>query len=63
MTDLPRGIGAPATRALDAVGIGSLEQVAGASTAELLALHGVGARAITVLAEALADHGLAALRP
>lgn len=63
MSDLPRGIGAPATRALTAAGLTTLEQVAGASSAELLALHGVGSRAIRVLTEALAEHGLAPLRP
>ena len=63
MSDLPRGIGAPATRALTAAGLTTLEQVAGASSAELLALHGVGPRAIRVLTEALAEHGLAPLRP
>ena len=63
MSDLPRAIGVPATRALQAAGFDSLEQVAGASIAELLALHGVGPRAITVLDEALAAHDLAPLRP
>jgi len=61
VTDLPR-IGAPATRALGSIGVTTLEDVAGRSSAELLALHGLGPRAITILTAALAEHGLAALR-
>ena len=60
MTALPR-IGAPATRALASIGITSLEDVAGRSTDELLALHGFGPRAIRILTEALAAEGLAPL--
>lgn len=60
MTALPR-IGAPATRALAGIGVESLEQVAGRNRAELLALHGFGPRAITLLDEALATAGLAPL--
>lgn len=56
-TPLPR-IGAPATRALRAVGITTLEQVAGMAEAELVALHGVGPMAIDRLREALAGRGL-----
>ncbi|MCM6775138.1 DNA-binding protein [Nocardia sp. CDC159] len=60
MTDstLPHGIGAPATRALNAVGYTELEQLAGVPEAELLALHGVGPKAIRVLRAALAERGL-----
>lgn len=54
--DLPK-IGAPATRALAAVGITRLDQVADRSTAELLDLHGVGPRAIRILEAALAARG------
>lgn len=57
-TPLPR-IGAPATRALNAVGITSLEQVAATTQDELAALHGVGPMALDRLAEALAERGLA----
>ncbi|MEV6070359.1 DNA-binding protein [Nocardia sp. NPDC052001] len=56
---LPRGIGAPATRALTAAGYRRLEQLAGVSEAELLALHGVGPKAIRLLGAALAEQGLA----
>ncbi len=58
MTALP-GIGAPATRALGAVGITTLEQVTDWTRRDLLALHGVGPRAIRILDAALADRGLA----
>ncbi|WP_327142254.1 helix-hairpin-helix domain-containing protein [Nocardia sp. NBC_01327] len=60
MTDstLPRGIGAPATRALTAAGYLRLEQLAGVSADTLLALHGVGPKAIRLLKEALSAQGL-----
>ncbi|MFI8287770.1 DNA-binding protein [Streptomyces sp. NPDC085614] len=57
-TGLPRGIGAPATRALTAAGYTRLDQLAGVPTAELLRLHGVGPKAVRVLREALGEHGL-----
>jgi len=56
-TPLPRSIGAPATRALRAEGVTTLEQVRTWSAAELAALHGVGPMAITRLREALDDRG------
>ena len=62
MTALPR-IGAPATRALAAVGVTSLEEVAGRDEADLLALHGFGPRALGILADALAEAGLDPLAP
>ncbi|WP_147918088.1 hypothetical protein [Ruania zhangjianzhongii] len=55
-TDLP-AIGRPATRALVTAGITDLDQVAARSESELLALHGVGPRAVRILADALADQG------
>jgi hypothetical protein len=57
--DLPAGIGRPATQTLFGVGVTTLEQVARHSRAELLALHGVGPKAVCVLAEALEQRGLA----
>ena len=57
-TPLPRGIGAPATRALRAEGVTSLELVVGWTAAELAELHGVGPIAIERLADALAERGL-----
>jgi hypothetical protein len=56
--ELPTGIGKPATRALFGAGVRTLEQLAEWSEADLLALHGVGPKAVRVLREALADHGL-----
>lgn len=55
-TSLPR-IGAPANRALAAIGVTTLEQVAGRSRSELQALHGIGPHAIRVLEETLAARG------
>ena len=55
--DLPR-IGAPATRALEAVGCSRLSQVAELSEAELLAMHGVGPKAVRILSETLVAKGL-----
>ncbi|MET9524318.1 hypothetical protein [Streptomyces coeruleorubidus] len=57
--DLPTGIGRPATQALRGAGVTTLEQVAQHSRAELLALHGVGPKAVRVLSEALEQRGLA----
>jgi hypothetical protein len=57
-TALPN-VGAPATRALAAEGIDSLEAVATRTERELLALHGVGPGAIRILAGHLAAAGLA----
>lgn len=52
--DLPAAIGRPATRALAGAGIVTLSDVARLGDAELLALHGVGPRAVRILREALA---------
>lgn len=57
--ELSRGIGRPATRALALKGYTALEQLTDVSERELLALHGVGPKAVRVLREALAEHGLA----
>jgi hypothetical protein len=56
-TPIPR-IGAPATRALRAAGLVTLESLATVNEAEVAALHGVGPMAIDRLREALADAGL-----
>ncbi len=56
--DLPP-IGRPANSALLQAGITTLAQVATHSSAELLALHGVGPKAVRILATALAERGLA----
>lgn len=56
--DLPDSIGKTAARELSANGISSLRQVASCSRKELLAIHGVGPKAISILEEALAGKGL-----
>ena len=55
--DLPRGIGAPATRALIGAGYTSLDQLAGASAKELAALHGFGPKALRIIRETLEEQG------
>lgn len=57
MTELP-AIGRPARGALEAQGVTTLEQVADLSERELLAVHGVGPKAVRVLREALTAAGL-----
>lgn len=50
---LPAAIGKPATRALLAAGVRTMSDVAARSEEELLALHGMGPKAMRVLQEAL----------
>jgi hypothetical protein len=57
-TSLPRSIGAPATRALNAAGYSTLEQLDGVPATELERLHGIGPRALRLLEEALRERGL-----
>ncbi len=61
MSPLPR-ISRPANRALAEIGVVTLEDAAKYSAKQLLALHGVGPKAIRILEPALALKGLA-LRP
>lgn len=56
--DLPDGIGKTAARELSANGITNLQAVATRSRKELLAIHGVGPKAIGILGAALASKGL-----
>lgn len=56
--DLLNEIGKTAGRELAANGVTNLEQVASHTTKELLAIHGVGPKAIRILGEALAAKGL-----
>jgi len=51
-------IGAPATRALAAQGITRLADLTHHRSEDLLALHGVGPRAIRILTAALGDQGM-----
>jgi hypothetical protein len=57
--DLPDEIGKTAARELALNRITSLEKVAGRTRDELLAIHGVGPKAIRILGEALTARGLA----
>ncbi|MBB2911056.1 hypothetical protein FHS43_002321 [Streptosporangium becharense] len=56
-SDLPE-VGAPARRALTGAGHTRLERLADVTEAELLALHGVGPKAVGILREALSRRGL-----
>lgn len=51
-------LAAPARRALSAAGYTTLEQLAHTSEAEIRSLHGIGPKALNVLNQALAEHGL-----
>jgi hypothetical protein len=61
--DLPAGIGKTAARGLSVNRITDLRQVADYSREELLAIHGVGPKAIAILADALAARGLDFRKP
>ena len=54
---LPK-IGGPATRALAAQGITRLADLTHHRSEDLLALHGVGPRAIRILTAALSEQGM-----
>ena len=60
--DRPGGlpfIGGPARDALEVAGVTRLDQLPAWTEKELLALHGVGPKAVRMLREALAERGLA----
>ena len=57
-SDLPTGLAKPAQRALAGAGYSHLEQLTRVSEKELLALHGMGPKALRLLREALAEKGL-----
>lgn len=56
--DLPPSIGRPATQAMLGAGLTTLEQVATQSESELLAMHGVGPKAVRILRDVLAAQGM-----
>jgi predicted flap endonuclease-1-like 5' DNA nuclease len=56
---LPAGIGRPATGALALAGYTRLEQLTRITEREVLALHGVGPKAVRILRERLSERGLA----
>jgi DNA-directed RNA polymerase alpha subunit len=59
MTDWPKGVGAPAARALTAAGFTDLTDLAGVPERDLAGLHGMGPKAVGILKAALAERGLA----
>jgi predicted flap endonuclease-1-like 5' DNA nuclease len=58
-TEFPHGIGKVARRELALNGYTRYEQLTNVSAAELLRIHGIGPKAIRILAEELATRGLA----
>lgn len=56
-SDLPK-TSAPAQRALEGIGVQNLRQLSRHSEKEILALHGMGPKAMRILRQALADNGL-----
>jgi predicted flap endonuclease-1-like 5' DNA nuclease len=54
--DLPN-IGRPARGALHVIGVTTLAEVAQMTEEELLAIHGVGPKAVRILEQTLADQG------
>ena len=55
--DLPR-IGRPANSALLAAGVSTLAEVAKIGRRNLLAMHGIGPKAVRILSESLAEQGI-----
>lgn len=57
-TEFPRGIGKPATRALTEAGWTTYAVLTTITAKQLLALHGVGPKAVRILTEELAARDL-----
>ena len=57
-TPIPRGIGAPARRAMAHAGLETLEQVVHFGKRELSNLHGMGVKTMAQLEDAMDEHGL-----
>ena len=57
-SDLPRGVGRPARRALAEAGYTRLEQLTEVREAEILKLHGVGPKAVGEIRCALVEKGM-----
>jgi hypothetical protein len=53
----PAGMGGPALRALHGAGVRSMADLEARTEAELLALHGMGGKAMGILRDALAASG------
>ena len=54
----PKGLAAPARRALAAAGYSDLTQLAGVPVSTLKQLHGMGPKALRLLQEAMKEQGL-----
>ena len=59
----PKGMGQPALRALATLGISEVDQAAEFTERQLLALHGMGPKAIGILREALHAKGKSFAEP
>jgi hypothetical protein len=59
----PKGVGKPALRALASAGLDRLDQMTGVTESELLALHGVGPKAIGIIKVALRAQGKSLAKP
>jgi predicted flap endonuclease-1-like 5' DNA nuclease len=57
-TEFPHGIGKVATRELALNGYTTYEQLTHVTAKQLLAIHGIGPKAIRILGEELATRGL-----
>jgi predicted flap endonuclease-1-like 5' DNA nuclease len=57
-TEFPHGIGKVATRELALNGYTTYEQLTHVTAKQLLAVHGIGPKAIRILGEELATRGL-----
>ena len=57
-TPIPRGIGAPARRAMAHAGLETLEQVVQFGRRELSKLHGMGVKTMAQLEDAMDEHGI-----
>ena len=55
----PKGTGNPASSALEHAGYRTIEDLTNLTERELLAIHGVGPKAVGVLRAVLAERGLA----
>jgi hypothetical protein len=54
---LLRELAAPAQRAIASQGISTLEQLAACSPQQMMAWHGIGQTALTVILRVLSEHG------
>ncbi|MEP7103084.1 MAG: DNA-binding protein [Candidatus Dojkabacteria bacterium] len=58
VSNFPKGVGAPAIRALASVGVSKVEQLVKFREVQLKGLHGIGPKALGVLKAELKSKGL-----